>query len=569
MMPFQRKKPAFLIFLSLFFGLSIQDSYARTTSAYGKNGMVVTAHHLASRVGIDVLQNGGNAIDAAVAVGYALAVVYPSAGNLGGGGFMTIRLKDGTAHFLDFREHAPLAAKSAMFLDSKGQIIQGASTLSYLAVGIPGTVAGLEFARENYGSQRRRDLINPAYKLAKEGFILEQGDITSFAQGFSKIVTNDAASQIFLDKGQPFKAGMRLQQTDLAKSLAAIADHGTDAFYKGTIQELIVKSSQQHSGILASSDFESYKIREFEPVRCNYRGYDILSAPPPSSGGVILCEMLNIIEGYPITELGYNTAASLQPIIEAMRHAYFDRNSRLGDPSFTDNPVEEIISKKYAEEIRGHIEPNRAGISPKPTYTKIPESNETTHYSIIDSEGNAVSVTYTLNGAFGTGIVAEGTGILLNNQMDDFTSKIGAANTYGLIQNQLNAIAPGKTPLSSMSPTIISKNQKPFMIIGSPGGSRIITINLAVIMNVIDYGMTIENAINAARIHHQWLPDIVYAEFDALTAETTQNLQTMGYKIHIDDNVYSWGSAAGILIKNNTYHGVIDKRSPSGSALGH
>ena len=545
----------------------------------GEHGMVVTAQHLASQVGVDVLKSGGNAVDAAVAVGYALAVVYPTAGNLGGGGFMTIRLKDGRTTFLDFRERAPLASTRTMYLDKDGNPIPGASTDGYLAVGTPGSVAGFETAREKYGSRKREDLLAPAIRLATEGFVLEPGDIASFSEGNEMLARDPAASKIFLKDGKPLQLGERLVQTDLAKSLKAISEHGTSAFYQGEIADLIVKASAANGGILAKEDFEQYKVRELEPVKCSYRGYDIVSSPPPSSGGLVICEILNVLEGYPIAYLGYGSAETTRLMVEAMRHAFVDRNTALGDPDFVDNPVTKLTSKAYAEEIRSRIDPYRAGIS-KALKVEGTESKETTHYSIIDNDGNAVAVTYTLNGSFGTGKVAEGTGILLNNEMDDFTIKPGVPNLYGLVQGEANAIQPRKSPLSSMSPTIVSKDGKPFMVIGSPGGSRIITITLEAIMNVIDHGMDIQEAIDAPRIHHQWLPDKVYMEPYALSPDTLRLLACMGYDVGIDPDWTIWGEAAGILVGGKSlkeiqagggarYYGAIDSRAAAGEAIGY
>ncbi len=545
----------------------------------GEHGMVVTAQHLASQVGVDVLKSGGNAVDAAVAVGYALAVVYPTAGNLGGGGFMTIRLKDGRTTFLDFRERAPLASTRTMYLDKDGNPIPGASTDGYLAVGTPGSVAGFETAREKYGSRKREDLLAPAIRLATEGFVLEPGDIASFSEGNEMLARDPAASKIFLKDGKPLQLGERLVQTDLAKSLKAISEHGTSAFYQGEIADLIVKASAANGGILAKEDFEQYKVRELEPVKCSYRGYDIVSSPPPSSGGLVICEILNVLEGYPIAYLGYGSAETTRLMVEAMRHAFVDRNTALGDPDFVDNPVTKLTSKAYAEEIRSRIDPYRAGIS-KALKVEGTESKETTHYSIIDNDGNAVAVTYTLNGSFGTGKVAEGTGILLNNEMDDFTIKPGVPNLYGLVQGEANAIQPRKSPLSSMSPTIVSKTGKPFMVIGSPGGSRIITITLEAIMNVIDHGMDIQEAIDAPRIHHQWLPDKVYMEPRALSPDTLRLLAGMGYDVGIDPDWTIWGEAAGILVGGRDlkeieagtgahYYGAIDSRATAGKAIGY
>lgn len=547
--------------------------------AKGEHGMVVTAQHLASEVGVEVLKKGGNAVDAAVAVGYALAVVYPNAGNIGGGGFMTIRFKDGRSTFLDFRERAPLASTKTMYLDKDGKPVKGASLDGYLAVGVPGSVAGFETAREKYGTLTRQDLMAPAIRYARDGFVLEQGDVASLEGGAARLAKDPAAAAIFLKPdGKPYAVGERLVQADLAASLSAISERGRDAFYKGPIADGIVKASAQKGGILAKADFETYAVRELEPVTCNYRGYEITSSPPPSSGGVIICEILNVLEFYPLSYLGAGSAETVKVMVEAMRHAYVDRNSALGDPDFVDNPVEKLLDKNYAKEIREKIDPFRAGVSQDLMPKGFGESQETTHYSIVDNDGNAVAVTYTLNGSFGAAVVADGTGILLNNEMDDFTQKPGVPNLYGLVQGEANAIAPRKTPLSSMSPTIVAKDGKPFMVIGSPGGSRIITITLAAIVNVVDYGMNIQEAIDAPRIHHQWLPDTVYVEPFGLSPDTEKLLAGMGYRLDVTDA--PWGQAAGILVGGKSlaeiekgggarYNGAIDSRAASGEAIGY
>ncbi|WP_192258896.1 gamma-glutamyltransferase [Mesorhizobium caraganae] len=547
--------------------------------AKGEHGMVVTAQHFASEAGVEVLKKGGNAVDAAVAVGYALAVLYPNAGNIGGGGFMTIRFKDGKSTFLDFRERAPLAATKTMYLDKDGKPVKGASLDGYLAVGVPGSVAGFEMAREKYGTLPRQDLMAPAIAYAKDGFVLDQGDAASFASNAARLAKDPAAAAIFLKPdGKPYGAGERLLQPDLAASLAAISEKGADAFYKGAIADAIVKASGAKGGILAKADFEQYAVRELKPVSCTYRGYEIISSPPPSSGGVIICEILNVLEGYPLSYLGADSAETVHVMVEAMRRAYVDRNSALGDPDFVDNPVSKLLDKGYAKDIRDKIDPFRAGVSQDLMPKGFGESNETTHYSIIDNDGNAVAVTYTLNGSFGAGVVADGTGILLNNEMDDFTQKPGVPNLYGLVQGEANAIQPKKTPLSSMSPTVVAKDGKPFMVIGSPGGSRIITITLEAIVNVIDHGMNIQEAIDAPRIHHQWLPDTIYVEPFGLSPDTEKLLAGMGYHLDLADS--TWGQAAGILVGGKSlaeiekgggarYNGAIDSRAASGEALGY
>lgn len=546
-----------------------------------EHGMVVTTQHLATDVGVEILQHGGNAVDAAVAVGYALAVVWPEAGNLGGGGFMTIRTKDGRTTFLDFRERAPLASTETMYLDGRGNPVKGASTDGYLAVGVPGSVAGFETARLRYGTMSRQDLMGPAIALAHDGFVLSQGDAAAFRAGAAWLARDPDAAVIYLKPdGQPRGTGERLTQPDLAASLSAIAQQGPDAFYKGAIADAIVRASAAKGGILSKADFEQYQARELKPVTCNYKGYEIISSPPPSSGGVILCEILNVLEGYPLSYLGWGSADTVHLMVEAMRLGYVDRNSALGDPDFVDNPVGKLLDEGYAAQLRDKIDRYRAGVSRDLKPAGMPEPKETTHFSIIDDDGTAVAVTYTLNGAFGTGAVAAGTGILLNNEMDDFTVKPGVPNLYGLVQGQANAIVPRKTPLSSMSPTIIIKDGKPFMVIGSPGGSRIITITLEAILNVIDHGMTIQEAIDAPRIHHQWLPDVVYAEPHALSPDTVRILTAMGHKVEGDARMPVWGAAAGILVGGKDlaeirtgggarYNGAMDSRAGSGEARGY
>jgi gamma-glutamyltranspeptidase/glutathione hydrolase len=601
-----------------------------------ENGMVVTAQHLATHVGVDVLKAGGNAVDAAVAVGYALAVVYPAAGNLGGGGFMTIQLADGRKTFLDFREKAPLAATANMYLDNNGNVVQGASTYGHLAVGVPGTVSGMEMARAKYGTMQRAALLAPAIKYAQQGFILEQGDIDMLLTATENFRKDPASAAIFLNHGEPFKAGQKLVQLDLAHTLKLISENGVDGFYKGVIGSAIVASSQAGKGIITQADLDQYQTRELKPIECTYRGYGIVSAPPPSSGGVALCEMLNILEGYPLQTLGYRSAQSMQFQIEAMRHAYVDRNNYLGDPDFVKNPVETLLDKKYAGKIRAMIVADRVGdsllikpgvfphieiLSPfglslsKPVLSNIEvpvinqsewpihistssmrtdfennlagsialktedlphEGSNTTHYSIVDKWGNAVSVTYTLNDWFGAKVTAAHTGVLLNDEMDDFTAKIGVANQYGLVQGEANAIAPGKRPLSSMSPTIVTKDGKPVMVLGTPGGSRIITTVLLTILNVIDYGMDMQQAVDAPRFHQQWLPDVTNLEPDAISPETRKTLEGWGQKFgepqeanHVAAILVGAPSVNGKPVGKIRYYGANDTRRGSGLALGH
>jgi gamma-glutamyltranspeptidase/glutathione hydrolase len=542
-----------------------------------ENGMVVSAQHLATQVGVDVLKRGGNAVDAAVAVGYALAVVYPAAGNLGGGGFMTIQLADGRKTFLDFREAAPKAATPNMYLDKDGNVIKGLSTQGHLAVGVPGSVSGMEYAREKYGTMKRAELIGPAIQFAEQGFVLDQGDVDLLHTATKDFQQDPATRDIFLKKGQPFEVGEKLVQPELAETLREIDRRGTDGFYKGWVGSAIVASSQAGKGLLTQDDLDNYKTRELAPVECDYRGYHVVSAPPPSSGGVIICEILNTLEGYPLKELGYHSAQAVHVQIEAMRHAYVDRNSYLGDPDFVKNPLDRLLDKAYAAKIRAVIDPNRAGVSKdiKPG-VEPHEGSNTTHYSIADKFGNAVSVTYTLNDWFGAKVTAPKTGVLLNDEMDDFTAKIGVPNLYGLVQGEANAIAPGKRPLSSMSPTIVTKDGKTVMVVGTPGGSRIITAVLQTMINAIDYDMNAQEAVDMPRIHQQWLPDLTNLEDYALSPDTRKILEGMGHKFgppqpanHLAVIIVGAPSLNGKPVGNNRYYGANDPRRNSGLAAGY
>ena len=573
-----RKTIAAIERLSAFFVLAfaLQSYAASLAPVAAENGMVVTAQHLATKVGVDILRRGGNAVDAAVAVGYALAVVYPAAGNLGGGGFMTMQLADGRKTFIDFREKAPLAATANMFLDASGNVVKDINTRGHLAVAVPGSVAGMEHAREKYGSMPRATLVAPAISLAQNGFVLEQGDIDIYRVGVDELRRDPASAAIFLNQGRAFLSGERLIQKDLAKTLRHISQRGTDGFYKGPVGKAIVASSAAGQGIITQSDLDQYRVREMMPVECDYRGYRIVSAPPPSSGGVIICEILNIVEGYPLKDMGFRSAEAVHLQIEAMRHAYLDRNSYLGDPDFVKNPLARLLDKSYAAKIRAAINPLKAGVSIDLQPGIAPhEGSNTTHYSIIDKAGNAVSVTYTLNGWFGARVTAAGTGVLLNNEMDDFTVKLGVPNAYGLVQGEANAIQPGKRPLSSMSPTIVNRDGKPVMVVGTPGGSHIITAVVHTIMNVIDYGMNIQEAVDAPRFHQQWLPETTTAENFAISPDATKILSGMGHKLlnaqprnHIAAILIGAPSLDGKPVGKNRFYGANDPRRGTGLALG-
>ncbi|WP_407164990.1 gamma-glutamyltransferase [Bradyrhizobium sp. ORS 111] len=542
-----------------------------------EHGMVVTAQHLATMVGVDVLKRGGNAVDAAVAVGYALAVVYPAAGNLGGGGFMTIQLADGRKTFLDFRETAPKGATANMYLDKDGNVIKGLSTKGHLAVGVPGSVAGMEYAREKYGTMKRADLIAPALQLAEDGFALRQGDVDMLHSATDDLKEDPASAAIFLNNGKPFEVGERLVQHELAETLREISKRGTDGFYKGWVGAAIVASNQAGKGLLTQDDLDNYKVRELAPVECDYRGYHVISAPPPSSGGAIICEMLNILEGYPLKELGYHSAQAVHYQIEAMRHAYVDRNSYLGDPDFVKNPLEHLLDKSYAAKIRAAIDPNKAGVSRDIKPGVAPhEGSNTTHYSIADKDGNAVSVTYTLNDWFGAKVTAAKTGVLLNDEMDDFTAKIGVPNLYGLVQGETNAIVPGKRPLSSMSPTIVTRDGKPVIVVGTPGGSRIITAVMLTMINAIDYGMNAQEAVDMPRFHQQWLPEPTNLERYTLSPDTQKILEGMGHKFgppqppnHLAMIIVGAPALGGKPVGNNRFYGANDPRLNTGLAAGY
>ena len=542
-----------------------------------EHGMVVTAQHLATKVGVDVLKRGGNAVDAAVAVGYALAVVYPAAGNLGGGGFMTIQLADGRKTFFDFREKAPLAATANMYLDKDGNVIKGASTTGHLAVGVPGTVSGMEMARTKYGTMTRAALIAPSIKYAQHGFKLEQGDVDMLQTATASFKLDPASAAIFLNKGEPYVPGQKLVQKDLARTLRMISAKGEAGFYKGAVGAAIVAASLAGKGIITQADLDQYKTREMKPVECDYRGFGIVSAPPPSSGGVVICEILNVLEGYPLKDLGFRSAQAVHYQIEAMRHAYVDRNSYLGDPDFVKNPMDRLLEKAYAANIRAVIDPAKAGVSQAIKPGVAPhEGSNTTHYSIVDQWGNAVAVTYTLNDWFGAKVTVAKTGVLLNNEMDDFTVKIGVPNLYGLVQGEANAIAPGKRPLSSMSPTIVTKDGKPVMVVGTPGGSRIITTVLHTLLNVIDYDMNVQEAVDAPRFHQQWLPDTTNMDTFAISPDTRKLLEAMGHTLggpqppgHLAAILVGAPSLGGKSVGNNRFYGANDPRRNTGLAQGY
>jgi len=539
--------------------------------------MVVTAQAYATQVGVDVLKQGGNAVDAAVAVGYALAVVYPAAGNLGGGGFVTLRLADGRKTFIDFRETAPLAATANMYLDAKGDVIPDLSSRGHLAVAVPGTVAGLEYLREKYGTLPREKLIAPAIRLAAQGYLLQQGDVDLLREGTEDFRKDAPSAAIFLDRGETRAVGTTFVQSDLARTLRNVAQRGVAGFYQGQTAALLVAASKAGGGIITQADLDAYRVRELPPLECDYRGFRIVSAPPPSGGGVILCEMLHVLEGYPLAQYGWGSARAVHFEIEAMRHAYVDRNHLLGDPDFVRNPIAQLLDRSYAERIRARIDPQRAGDSTKlEPGVETREGTHTTHYSIADGAGNAIAVTYTLNDWFGARVTAKGTGVLLNDEMDDFTAKPGVPNMYGLVQDEANKIEPGKRPLSSMTPTIVLRDGKPWMVVGTPGGSRIITAVMLTILNVIDYGMDIQEAVDAPRIHQQWMPETTFVEARALSPDTAALLTAMGHLLtvpqpenHVAAILIGAPSLNAGPVGANKFYGAIDPRRDTGLALGY
>jgi gamma-glutamyltranspeptidase/glutathione hydrolase len=512
--------------------------------------MVASTSEIASKVGADVMKKGGNAVDAAVAVSLALAVTWPSAGNLGGGGFMLIRKADGTAEALDYRERAPLAATRDMYLDANGNVVKGLSTEGYKAVGVPGTVAGLALAHQRHGKLKWAELVEPARKLAAEGFPVGYHLARSLRSNSTqkKMSAFPESQRIYQRNGKYYEMGERFVQPELAATLMRIRDKGRDGFYKGETARLIVADMRAHGGIVTAEDLAGYEPTIRKPLTGSYRGYDIITMPPPSSGGIALIEMLHMLEPYDLKALGWHSSQEIHLTTEVERRAFADRAQFLGDTDFVKVPVTALISRAYAEKRRTDIDMAHASTSaevgagnPAPY-----ESAETTHFTIVDAEGNVVSATYTLNDSYGSGVTAKGTGFLLNNEMDDFTSKPGVPNDYHLIQGEANAIQPKKRPLSSMTPTIVLKDGKVAFAIGSPGGPTIINTVLQVMLNVIDFGMDIQEAIAAPRFHHQWLPDELFWEERGINVDTRQALERMGHKFR--ELPGSLGDAQGIAI---------------------
>ncbi|HFW5071297.1 TPA: gamma-glutamyltransferase [Salmonella enterica subsp. diarizonae serovar 61:l,v:z35] len=532
-------------------------------------GMVASVDVMATQVGVDILKQGGNAVDAAVAVGYALALTHPQAGNLGGGGFMLLRTKDGATTAIDFREMAPAGATRDMFLDEQGNPDSKKSLTSPLASGTPGTVAGLSLALEKYGSLPLNSVVRPAIKLAQEGFIVNDAladDLKTY--GSEVLPHHENSKAIFWKDGEPLKKGDKLVQKDLANSLTMIAENGPDAFYKGDIARQIAQQMQQNGGLITTDDLAAYQAVERTPVSGEYRGYQIFSMPPPSSGGIHIVQILNILENFDMNKYGFGSADAIQIMAEAEKYAYADRSEYLGDPDFVNVPWQALTSKTYAKSIAGQIDINKAKPSSEIRPGKLApyESDQTTHFSVVDKDGNAVAVTYTLNTTFGTGIVAGNTGILLNNQMDDFSAKPGVPNVYGLVGGEANAIGPKKRPLSSMSPTIVVKDGKTWLVTGSPGGSRIITTVLQMVVNTIDFGMNVAEATNAPRFHHQWLPDELRVE-KGFSPDTLKLLEQKGQKVALKE---AMGSTQSIMVgPDGELYGASDPRSVDDLTAGY
>ncbi len=542
-----------------------------------QHAMVVTVHHDATDAGVEILKKGGNVVDAAVAVGFALAVVHPVAGNLGGGGFMLVRLKNGDAHFLDYREQAPHAATVNMYLDAQGNVIPDASTVGYRSVGVPGSVAGMVRAEKLWGKLTLKQAMQPAIALARDGFVLTDEEAAELHD--SLLTKFPESRRIFQRDGNFYRSGERLLQPELTRTLQRIAAH-PKTFYRGDMARQIADAIQRGGGIITAKDMARYRVKDRAPLVGEYHGDQILTAPPPSGGGIGLLETLNILTPYNLTAMGDRSPAEMHTIAEAFRRAFMDRTDYLGDPDFTHIPVQQMISRPYAAAWRASILPDKAtpsntlqrpdGFLPPPPTVHPPhhESNQTTHYSVMDADGNAVAVTTTLNNGFGSGVTVEGLGFLLNDEMDDFASKQGVPNMYGLIQGPANAIGPGKRPLSAMTPTIVVRNNKVAMVLGSPGGPRITTTVANVFLSVADGGLNIQEAVDAPRFHHQYLPDILYLE-PGFPASTVTALQQMGYTVDVGTDYWSNGECIEVDPTTGELEGGQDHRSHYGKAAGY
>lgn len=555
-------------FLTQFFTpIELESASKRPVKAF--NGMVVSSDSLATKVGVEILKKGGNAVDAAVAVGFALAVTYPQAGNIGGGGFMVIRMANGETVTIDYREKAPIKAHENMFLDENGNFIPEKSQIGHLSVGVPGSVAGLLLALEKYGTMSRKEVLNPAIELAEKGFIVNEGLAKAFKNAFEHFKKFPSTMKYFSKNGEPYKEGDLLVQKDLAKVLKLIRDKGRNGFYKGKVADLIVAEMKRGGGIITHEDLEKYQPVIRKPVIGNYRGYEIISMGPPSSGGVCLIELLNILENFDLKKYGFASSHTIHYLVEAMKRVYADRAEYLGDPDFVEIPLDKLLSKEYAKEIASQIDTFYATPSSKIIRSVSPpkDGTHTTHYSVADKWGNVVSVTTTINSYFGSMVVVDGAGFFLNNEMDDFSAKPGVPNQFGLLGNKANSIQPGKRMLSSMTPTIVLKNAKPFLVLGSPGGSTIITSVLQVILNVIDFEMNIQEAVDAPRIHHQWYPDEIYYERRGLPFDVVENLKKRGHKL-VERHGFQGEVQAILIDENGVKYGSADPRG-YGFAMGY
>ncbi len=537
----------------------------RPQPVYARNAMVVTAERHATQIGVEVLRGGGNAVDAAVAIGLALAVTEPNAGNLGGGGFMLIRLADGRTTFLDFREMAPGSAHRDMYLDDHGRPTRDSVT-GYRASGVPGTVRGLALALKKYGTKSWAAMVAPAELLAREGFPLTW-DLAESLKGSSRLAQFPESRRVFLNGGRPFDIGVTLKQPDLAKTLGRIARNGPDEFYTGETARLIAADMAAHGGTITAEDLAGYIPVERSPVSGTYRGHTVLSSPPPSSGGTGVIQILNILEAFDLKESGAGSAATIHLVAEAMRRFFADRAQFFGDTDFVDIPLEGMLSKEYATKRRSSIRNDRASTSASVGDSDPAgyESDETTHYSVVDADGNAVAVTYTLNGGYGSGVTAKGTGVLLNNEMDDFTAKPGSPNMFGLLQSENNAIEPRKRPLSAMSPTIVTNDSGTRLVLGAQGGPTIITQVTQVIIDVLDFGMNVQQAVDFPRFHHQWMPDRLYLEPSGASADTRRALEALGHKLDFGRRL---GHIEAIEVRRDVLTGAADSRS-EGVAAGY
>jgi gamma-glutamyltranspeptidase/glutathione hydrolase len=559
---------AALLFASACSSAPTPTTGSPSPSGASARGMVVSASAIASQAGRDVLAAGGNAVDAAIATGFALAVTYPVAGNIGGGGFMVIRMPDGRATTIDFREMAPRAATPEMFTDTSGAYSSTIHHSSHKSVGVPGTVAGFALAHKKYGKAEWKQLVDPAVRLASDGFDVPTGLASSLKGGMGYMKKYPASVASFTKNGVPYEVSDRIRQPDLARSLGRIRDQGQDGFYRGETARLLAEEMRRGGGLITEDDMARYEAKERAPIRGTYRGYEIISMPPPSSGGVAMVEMLNILEGYDLAAAKHNSPRYVHLVAEAMRHAFLDRARYMGDPDFTTAPIERLTSKAYAAELRKTILEDRASPSAPAQVAQRYESDQTTHYSVVDPSGMAVSVTYTLENGYGLGAVVPGAGFLLNDEMGDFNGKPGVTDSTGLIGTDPNLARPGKRMLSSMTPTILAKDGKLVAVIGSPGGRTIINTVLQVVLNLVDSQMSIQDAVNAPRFHHQWLPDRLSGEKDAFPASTVAALEAMGYRVRLGGEQ---GTAHSIFVDPRTGAriGAPDPRDKDAGAAGY